>query len=152
MLDFYPTRSVHFEAWDGTQNCQATHALFPSLSSFKTTRRSTLAGSHSDLQDKLDAVLEVLRAKGHEQLLMTNKTSLLEKLESQAHTWEMLARKQESDIVALRERMAKTEVELRASTLALENNASEHTRVVDLLNAKIANLTNLLSKVAPLKG
>ncbi|WP_322062962.1 hypothetical protein [Paraburkholderia sp. J63] len=152
MLDFYPTREIHFAAWNGTQNCPATHALFPSVSSIKTTRRSTLAEPyHRDLHTRVEAVLGVLRAKGHEQLLATNKTSQLEKLESKAYYWEVLAKKQEGEIIALRERMYETEVKLRAAMLAIENNSAEHQRVVTSLNSKVANLTNLLSKVAPLK-
>ncbi|MGF6966701.1 hypothetical protein OKW43_003729 [Paraburkholderia sp. WC7.3g] len=152
LLDYFPPRPIDFASWNGTQNCQTTHKLFPELSSIKATRRSTLSEPyHSDIQSRVQAVLEVLRAKGHEQLLLTNKTSRIETLQAGADYWQTLAHKQEGDIIALRERMSETEVKLRAATLALENNRTEAQRVIDNLNAKVANLTGLLAKVAPLK-
>ncbi|ENG1061389.1 hypothetical protein ABS381_005885, partial [Burkholderia multivorans] len=108
VLDFVPTRDIHFASWDGTQNCEATKVLYPQLERLKKTRRRTAPESHPDLQSRLDDVLKALRAKAITQLETANKTTQIAELESSVNFWQSLAHKQEAEIVALRERMSKT--------------------------------------------
>lgn len=152
VLDFFPTREIHFAEWNGSQNCPATHIDHPALAALRKTRRSTLLEPyHEDLHARLVALLPVVRAKAQEQLIAASKTNIIQELRASAEYWETLAHKQESDIISLRERMHATEVTLRSTTLALNNNIHEHQRVVDALTLKVANLTDLLSKIAPLR-
>ncbi|WP_429583530.1 hypothetical protein [Paraburkholderia youngii] len=151
ILDFYPTRSIHFAEWDGTQNCVATRILHPGLGRLKKTRRRTLPESHVDLQIRLDAVLDALHEKGKAQLEAANKTSQINDLETSVAYWESLAKKQEGEIVALRERMFTTERKLREALTAIKGNKAEWNRVAAEKDAKIASLTELLSKISPIR-
>lgn len=151
ILDFFPTRASHFAVWDGTQNCTATHVLYPKLGRLKKTRRRTIAESHSDLQSRLDAVLQALRSKSKVQLETTNKSSQIKDLEKSVDFWESLAKKQEGEIVSLRERMFKTERQLREAQAAVKNNKAEWSRISAEKDAKIASLTELLSKISPIR-
>lgn len=151
VLDYFPTRSIHFSAWDGTQNCAAAHLLYPELGRLKQTRRRTLPDSHPDLQSRLVDVLEALRVKSKTQLESANKTSRIDELEKKAEFWQSLARKQEGEIIALRERMFKTERALRMAQATIKNNLAESNRVVASDAAKIASLTEMLSKISPIR-
>ncbi|MBU9122147.1 hypothetical protein [Burkholderia multivorans] len=151
VLDFVPTRDIHFASWDGTQNCEATKVLYPQLERLKKTRRRTAPESHPDLQSRLDDVLKALRAKAITQLETANKTTQIAELESSVNFWQSLAHKQEAEIVALRERMSKTERELREAKAAVKGNQVEWTRVAAEKDAKIASLTELISKISPIR-
>ncbi|ENG0264648.1 hypothetical protein ABSA61_006165, partial [Burkholderia multivorans] len=121
------------------------------LERLKKTRRRTAPESHPDLQSRLDDVLKALRAKAITQLETANKTTQIAELESSVNFWQSLAHKQEAEIVALRERMSKTERELREAKAAVKGNQVEWTRVAAEKDAKIASLTELISKISPIR-
>lgn len=151
VLDYFPTADIHFANWDGKQNCEATHVLYPELRDLKKTRRRTIPDSHPDLEVRLDKVRDALRSKSKAQLETGNKSSQIEELERSANHWRSLAEKQEGEIVALRERMSTTERKLREVQNAVKSNQAESSRLAADKDAKIASLTELLSKIQPIR-
>lgn len=158
-IDYYPDDIKAFCAWDGKENCDHTvqdiveFCRQRGINTPRSLSRSTLGKAYHKVRfDKVTSLLKVLSAKAASQIQHTNKSNIIESLETDLDYWKTLALHQEAvDIVLQRRRAARAEKDLAKKTRELARHQAEARREIIALEAKVAELTATLAKVRPLR-
>ena len=149
VLDYVPMNLTDFSDWQAKDNCPKQHKA---LEQFRVISRSTLNKPyHSETKKKILHALSLISGRATIQIESTNKVSQIEKYKVEIEYLKKVVAAQELEARASRIESSK-QVELRRAERALRlQNENQLKLELDARDSRIAELTQALSKVAPLR-
>ena len=147
-LEWFPTSLATFSAWTSEQNCAFVRRSLPA---FRTCSRETLYKDYNgDLHVRVVTTTKALSQRSTLQKEQSNKTTHLRKLKADAAYLRALTEVQASQIVQMRQRHSKVEIELRKEQRARKENNALLTAQLAQRDSRIAELTATVASIAPL--